>query len=558
MGIVDLDLYLAGAAIALGLAFPRLGAGIVRRLEPIFDALAGLPPLRACAGVAALVLIIRLALLPVIPIPEPAIHDEFSMLLAADTYAHGRLTNPTHAHWQHFETMHVNHLPTYMSMYPLANGLVMAAGKVVAGHPWYGILAAASLMCGVITWTLQGWLPPGWALVGGLLFALRVGLFSYWMNSYYAAAITTVGAALVIGALPRLLRNARAYASAAALGAGIVILANTRPYEGFLLTATVGLILLAHLVRDHQWRIAFFGRAALLLAVILGAGAAGTGYHNWRVYGSPLTLAYTTHRAMYAPAPVFSWQKPKPIPVYRHQAMHDFYAVYEMREHARSSGRYGLLLNILIYSLRFWQYFLYPALSIAFLLGLRWLVRDRSMRLAWILFLVPIVSAPFVAFFMAHYVSPAIPAFYVLLTQSLRHAHDRIWPSRKAGAAMVRNLVASIVLLTVFVAPRVSSQFWLGANWHFVFPPIPGRAKVIEQLRESPGRDLVLVSYRPSHDSFIEWVYNEADIDGAEIVWARAMNPEADDALVNYFRHQQRRVWLLDADGKSPQLQERP
>ena len=66
------------------------------------------------------------------------------------------------------------------------------------------------------------------------------------------------------------------------------------------------------------------------------------------------------------------------------------------------------------------------------------------------------------------------------------------------------------------------------------------------------------MSYRPGHNSFIEWVYNEADIDGAEIVWARAMNPEADDALVNYFRHQQRRVWLLDADDKSPQLQERP
>src|SRR6266480_6998080 len=111
----------------------------------------------SCAVVIFSCLLLRVMVMPWVPIPEPVYHDEYSYLLQADTFASGKITNPTPAGWEHFETFHINMQPTYHGMYPPGQALFMAAAEALHIHPWWGVWLSVGLMCGAISWMLQGW-----------------------------------------------------------------------------------------------------------------------------------------------------------------------------------------------------------------------------------------------------------------------------------------------------------------------------------------------------------------------------------------------------------------
>ncbi len=127
-------------------------------------------------------------------IPEPHVHDEFSYLLAADTFAHGRLTNPTPDLPGFFESEHVLVVPSYMSKYPPGQGVVLAAGQVLFGHPIWGVWLSFGLFAASLCWMLQAWTSKPWAFaVTTLVIVTLGGPTSYWVGSYMGGAVAACG-----------------------------------------------------------------------------------------------------------------------------------------------------------------------------------------------------------------------------------------------------------------------------------------------------------------------------------------------------------------------------
>jgi hypothetical protein len=500
----------------------------------------------AAFAVGAGVIAIRVTLVPVLGIPQPRWNDEFSYLLAADTFAHGRLTNPTHPMWVHFESFHIIEHPTYMSMYPPAQGLVLATGQLL-GHPWIGQLLMTAAMCSVLCWMLQGWLPPRWALFGAVLAALRLGILSYWMNSYWCASVAALGGALVLGAWPRLRKNMR-LRDALLMALGLAILANSRPYEGFVLAVPIALAMLFWLAGANHppFRLSLPQVVVPILGVLLLASMA-TGYYYYRVTGSPFRMAYQVNRETYATAPYFLWQTPQPEPTYHHEVFRSFYR-WELSCFEDSLTLGGFLKSSAVKIEQWWQLYLGLGLTLP-LLALPCAARDRKLRLPWLVLACMALGFSVQTWTLPHYFAPATALLYLVTTQCMRHL--RIWRRREGrlGESMITLIpLAACALITFRVAAVIAhtpiEPAWPRGNLE--------RVRIMRELDRLPGRQLVVVDYGDHHDVDWEWVWNAADIDDSKVVWARDMGEPANRELLDYFKD--RRVWRLSGDDAKPEL----
>jgi hypothetical protein len=476
-------------------------------------------------------------------VPAPCITDEFSYLLAADTFAHGRLSNRTHPLWVHFESIHIIQRPSYASKYPPGQGLVLAVGKVVGGHPIVGVWLGTALACAAICWMLQGWMPPRWALLGGLLAGLHPTILG-WTQTYWGGSLAACGGALVIGAVRRLAQRPRTVDSLL-LALGMAILANTRPFEGLVLSllalGILGLRLATTRVPAKRGVMAQIAFPALALLVVT---AAAMGFYNARITGHPLRMPYMVHEGAYAVAPPFLWQDPRPVPIYSHKAMRDLFTGSVLATHT-NQRRLASLLRYAGMKLYCMLLTFYPdSVMLVALLALPLVWRRWWPRAATGVLVVFAGILLTETWLYSHYLAPVFGVALLLEFEALR----RLWTWRLRGRRVGRVAVCGFAL--VWAASFVTGAVHLADSDgpEGVKTLFNRRAELAEQLLREGGRHLILVRYARDHNPHIEWVYNGADLERSPVVWAREMDPARNRTLLDSFHD--RKAWLLEADSR--------
>jgi hypothetical protein len=491
---------------------------------------------RACLVVFLLSFFGRLALLPIEPFPPPRVQDEFSYLLASETFAHGRLTNPTPPLWHHFEAFHVLLQPTYMSKYGAAPSLFMAFGQRFFGTPRVGVLLSMALASASLCWMLQAYLPAEWALVGGLLIVVRISWFSYFGNGYWGGSVAMLGGCLLLGAASRLGRRPTPR-NGILMALGLILLANSRPFEGALLSLPICLyalwVLYKRRVTWHTW---------LPGIILLLVGAACTGYYCYRVTGR-FTFPWIAHWQRWGMAPPFLFGKPNYSVHYQFPEQLSYNRDGDMFPITNFKTTGDFFAEVIAKGIYQWLFFIFPVLTLP-LLGLLPTLRAKKSRV--LIFTLGFACLGFITetWLQPHYFVVAVGILYLIMLNGLRWMRvgarrDVLW------LKLVRGTLASIIIMfavRLIVVPTDGIPTW--GTWLVQNGQIPAFQDIHQIMESKPGKQLVIVRYRPDHDWLNDWIYNGYDITGQHVIWARDSEPDESNApLLCEFTDRQ--VWLL-------------
>jgi hypothetical protein len=219
-----------------------------------------------------------------------------------------------------------------------------------------------------------------------------------------------------------------------------------------------------------------------------------------------------------------------PTPTYRHKEIENYFKDVELAHYRKVRSNPLRNSEIITAALPFYcsTLMMFAALIGAFF--------SRSIKLQ----LVAAIGASLCAavslelHLIPHYLAAGVGLIPILVAYGLRVLRVR-----------VHAFGTAIVLLFVLVA-FMSGFTQVPAALRGSITPAPRAIVTNLVLKQDSGKHLILVRYAPSHFVHNEYVYNEADIDAASIVWARDMGDQANRELLDYYRD--RKVWLWQPD----------
>jgi hypothetical protein len=241
----------------------------------------------------------------------PALHDEWSYLFGAETFARGHLTNPTPPRPEFFDAFHILCKPVWVTRYPPGHPAALTIGTLMGWPSAIVIVETAGTV--LFTYLLARELASeGVARLAGSVALMAPGLDflagTYLSQSTFLCAITGCYAATLYGVR----RQSWKLLAIAGLAGGWAIL--TRPYSAVALgfPLTVWFVSVPTGVR-------LLTRCRLLVAAgtPIVTAAVLFGEYNYAITGSPLKTAWGEYNRQFEPDNTlgFSSESSQPIPL---------------------------------------------------------------------------------------------------------------------------------------------------------------------------------------------------------------------------------------------------
>jgi hypothetical protein len=300
----------------------------------------------------------------------------------------------------------------------------------------------------------------------------------------------------------------------------------------------VTVIIIQYLRNKSLWKGALV-RVAIPGGIMFAGFVMFTIWYNINVTYNCFRLPYIEYSKQYEVAPFFLWGTVSIAPSYRHDVLRTFFTEWAMRPFFDQQTISGLI--------KFKSGFLWSTiinLPTCFLttVGLFALLNVRRFNVLFslsMLFFGFIICIP-VTWAQPRYVAQCIPFGLLVIMYGLQTI---MTSGGRSGRTIATGLVTSYFLVNLALLGLYLAypQQTFGAD----------RQRLLEKLNQAPGQHLVVVQYGENHDPLQEWVYNEANIDGSKVVFARLMDIEQNQKLFAYYPD--RYVWLLRVN--EPELQ---
>ncbi len=472
-------------------------------------------------------------------IPAPQTHDEFAYLLAADTFLHGRIVNPTPVSPAHFEYFHILLTPVYAAKYPPLQGFFLAAGKLLTGFPIAGVWLTSLLSGLAIYWLLRAFFSLRWALFGAFLW-LTAPLNFVWLDSYWGAHVAVIGGALSIGACFRYLQK-RGSKNLFIWGLGIFLLLNSRIYEGTVLTAILVLIWIFETLKNKQIG-NYSYRGFAVFALIIFVNFAAIAFYNFQITKNPLVLPYSLHHSQHHQVPLFIFQKTgesKPgIPPVIKKLDERWTAEFKGDYKTPSAAVISTVERIPVYLVWLTRS---PFLLALFLLGLYGLAKGAEENFGWkilVIFLLFLTALFLTVFKGDRFISPVAGLAFVSITLAAKMLY------RRNGFWKPAVLLLPLVIGGGFILGLISVEL------KRVSPPnvennFVSRVQITDYLKAQGGKHLIFVETNEANPADARfYVYNDAEIRDSPIVWAHNLSESENRVLIE--NYQNRKIWQLE------------